>query len=136
MLGGFSMKELENNAFFWQKLDTLMFSSDCTIDRPKGSTHFKYSNLVYPVDYGFLSDTTAGSDQDPIDLFKGSIPTHTVDAIAVSADILKKDCEVKLLVGCTEEEILDILRFLNQTEFQKAILIRRGAETPIWSTND
>ena len=38
------MKELENNAFFWQKLDTLMFSSDCTIDRPKGSTHFKYSN--------------------------------------------------------------------------------------------
>lgn len=136
MLGGFSMKELENNAFFWQKLDTLMFSSDCTIDRPKGSTHFKYSNLVYPVDYGFLSDTTAESDQDPIDLFKGSIPTHTVDAIAVSADILKKDCEVKLLVGCTEEEILDILRFLNQTEFQKAILIRRGDETPIWSTND
>ena len=36
----------------------------------------------------------------------------------------------------TEEEILDILRFLNQTEFQKAILIRRGDETPIWSTND
>lgn len=136
MLGGFSMKELENNAFFWQKLDTLMFSSDCTIDRPKGSTHFKYSNLVYPVDYGFLSDTTAGSDQDPIDLFKGSVPAHTVDAIAVSADILKKDCEVKLLVGCTEEEILSILRFLNQTEFQKAILIRRGDETPIWSTND
>lgn len=64
------MKELENNAFFWQKLDTLMFSSDCTIDRPKGSTHFKYSNLVYPVDYGFLSDTTAGSDQDPIDLLR------------------------------------------------------------------
>lgn len=104
MLGGFSMKELENNAFFWQKLDTLMFSSDCTIDRPKGSTHFKYSNLVYPVDYGFLSDTTAGSDQDPIDLFKGSIPTHTVDAIAVSADILKKIVKLNCLLDVQKKK--------------------------------
>lgn len=135
MSGGFSMKELENNAFFWQKLDTLMFSSSCTIDRPKGSTHFKYSNLVYPVDYGFLSDTT-GSDQQPIDIFRGSISTFSVDAIVVSADILKKDCEAKLLVGCTEEEMLQIMKFLNQTEFQKAILVRRGNETPIWSSND
>lgn len=129
------MQELENNAYFWQKLDTLMLSSTCTIDRPKGTTHFKYSNLVYPVDYGFLSDTT-GSDQEPIDLFKGSVSTFSVDAIAVSADILKKDCEVKLLVGCTEDEIMSILSFLNQTEFQKAILVRRGNDTPIWSSND
>lgn len=129
------MQELENNAYFWQKLDTLVLSSSCTIDRPKGTTHFKYLNLVYPVDYGFLTDTT-GSDQEPIDMFKGSISTSSVDAIAVSADILKKDCEVKLLVGCTEEETMDILKFLNQTQFQKAILIRRGNETPLWANND
>lgn len=129
------MKELENNAYFWQKLDTLLFSSNCTIDRPKGSTHYKYSNLVYPVDYGYLTDTT-GSDQKPIDVFQGSNPAFKVDAIVVSADILKKDCEVKLLVGCTEGETLEILKFLNQTDYQKAILVQRGVEVPFWSSND
>lgn len=129
------MQQLENNAYFWQKLDTLLLSSSCTIDCPKGSAHLKFTNLIYPVDYGFLSDTL-GSDQQPIDIFKGSIQTNSVDAIAISADILKKDCIVKLLVGCTEEETLRILEFLNQTEFQKAILVRRGNETPSWSNND
>lgn len=105
------------------------------IDRPKGSTHFKYSNLVYPVDYGFLADSV-GSDQSPIDLFKGSIKSNRVEAIAISADILKKDCEVKLLVGCTEQETNLILQFLNQTQFQKAILVRRGSEMPGWASSD
>lgn len=127
--------QLENNIFFWQKLDTLLLSSSCTIDRPKGSHHFKYRNLVYPVDYGFLTDTT-GSDQAPIDDFKGSKGGMKVQAIAVSADILKKDCEVKLITGCTEHEILRILEFLNQTEFQKAILVRRGNEAPSWASAD
>lgn len=129
------MQQLENNAFFWQKLDTLLLSSSCTIDRPKGSAHYKFTNLIYPVDYGFLSDTF-GSDQKPIDVFKGSIATNNVDAIAITTDILKKDCIVKLLVGCTEEETMRILEFLDQTEFQKAILVRRGNETPSWSNND
>lgn len=129
------MKELENNVYFWQKLDTLLLSCTCTIDRPKGTTHFKYSNLIYPVDYGFLSDSV-GSDQAPIDVFKGSKKTSIVQAIAISADILKKDCEVKLLVGCTPEEVEKILQFLNQTQFQKAILVRRGKDMPSWATND
>ena len=127
--------QLENNIVFWQKLFTLLLSSSCTIDRPKGSHHFKYRNLVYPVDYGFLTDTT-GSDQAPIDVFKGSKGGTKVQAIAVSADILKKDCEVKLITGCTEHEILRILEFLNQTEFQKAILVRRGNEAPSWASAD
>ena len=68
--------------------------------------------------------------------FRGSEKSSLVQAIAVSADILKKDCEVKLLVGCSEEEIHDILEFLNQTEFQKAVLLRRGNEVPEWAQND
>lgn len=127
--------ELENNIYFWQKLDTLLLSSSCTIDRPKGSRHFKYKNLVYPVDYGFLVDTT-GSDQAPVDVFKGSQSGLKVQAIAVSADILKKDVEVKLITGCTTEEIQTILEFLNQTEFQKAILVWRGKDAPRWANFD
>lgn len=129
------MNTLENNAFFWQKLDTLFFSSKLVVDRPRYTVHYKYSNLVYPVDYGYLSDTT-GSDQAPIDVFKGSQKTNQVGAIVVSADILKKDCEVKLLIGCSQEEEREVLEFLNQTEFQKAILIHRGNEVPEWAQND
>lgn len=129
------MNELENNIFFWQKLDTLLLSSSCTIDRPKGSRHFKYKNLVYPVDYGFLADTT-GSDQAPVDVFKGPGSCSKVQAIAVSADILKRDVEVKLITGCTDAEVQTILEFLNQTEFQKAILVRRGTKAPRWADLD
>ncbi|MEF9920589.1 MAG: Inorganic pyrophosphatase [Erysipelotrichaceae bacterium] len=129
------MNAYENNAFFWQKLDTLFLSSKLVIDRPKNTCHYKYSNLIYPVDYGYLCDTT-GSDQSPIDVFKGSIKSTLVKGLVISADILKKDCEVKLLIGCSEEEEHDILVFLNQTDFQKAVLIHRGNEVPEWGTND
>lgn len=129
------MNELENNALFWQKLDTIYLSSKLEIDRPKYTCHYKYSNLIYPVDYGYLKDTT-GSDMEPIDVFKGSLPTTQVQAALMSADILKKDCEVKLVVGCTEEEMYDILVFLNQTDFQKAVLIKRNSEVPEWGSND
>ncbi|MEG0314863.1 MAG: Inorganic pyrophosphatase [Erysipelotrichaceae bacterium] len=129
------MNSYENNAFFWQKLDTLFISSKLVIDRTKNSCHYKYSNLIYPVDYGYLVDTT-GSNQAPIDVFRGSLKSNLVQAVAISADILKKDCEVKLLIGCDEEEIKSILLFLNQTEFQKAVLIKRGNDVPEWETNE
>ena len=129
------MEQLENNVYFWQKLDTLLLSSTYTVNQPKGSTHNKYPNLVYPVDYGSLKDTLS-ADQNPIDVFKGSISTFQVDAIVISADILKKDCVVKLLIGCTEEESTNVLQFLNQTEYQKAILVRRGTQMPLWASND
>lgn len=129
------MNTYENNAFFWQKLDTLYLSSQLVIDRPKNTCHYKYSNLVYPVDYGYLADST-GSDQAPIDVFKGSNKSTKVGAIVVTADILKKDCEAKLLIGCSEEEIQNILVFLNQTEFQKAVLLKRGDEMPDWASVD
>lgn len=45
------MSSFENNAFFWQKLDTLYLSSKLVIDRPRNTCHYKYSNMIYPVDY-------------------------------------------------------------------------------------
>lgn len=126
------MNSFENNAFFWQKLDSLFLSSKLTIDRPKGTCHYKYSNLIYPVDYGYLNDTN-NAEHAPIDIFKGKEKSNLVQALVVSADILKKDCEVKLIIGCNEEDEIEILEFLNQTEFQKAVLLRRGNEVPDWA---
>lgn len=128
------MREFENNALFWQKLDTIFLSSTLTIERPKDSSHPKFKNLIYPVDYGSLGDTI-GNDNAPIDVFCGEMKNKIVQAIIVSADILKRDCKVKIVLGCSEEEIRSILLFLNQTESQKAVLLRRGNEVPEWASN-
>lgn len=125
--------EFENNAYFWQKVDTLFLSSDLTINQPKGSTHAVYNNLVYPVDYGTLGDDIS---DEKINVFVGSLNTSRVDAAVVCADILKKDIEVKLLAGCTDDETRRILEFLNQTDFQKTVIFRRGKGTPAWAIKE
>ena len=129
------MTNLENNAYFWQKIDTLFFSSKCVISRPSGTTHPQYSNLIYPVDYGYLQDTL-NSGQEGIDVYKGSKSVWFISTLVIAVDILKRDVEVKLLVGCTPQEEDTILRFLNQTDFQKTILVRRGVEIPSWGNSD
>ncbi len=128
------LKEYQNNAFFWQKIDTLYFSSKMIITREKGSKHPFYPNLIYPVDYGHLEDTYP--EETGIEAFKGSLKTNHVDEMVICADILKKDLEVKLIVGCTEEEERKILHFLNQTDFQKTVVLRRGDEIPNWAITD
>lgn len=126
--------ELENNAYFWQKLDILVMSSDMAVEREKDSHHPDYGNMIYPVDYGYIRSDSR--DNKKIGFFRGSNETYQVQAIAVCADILKKDLEVKLLFGCSEDEINSIMLFLNQSDFQKCILIRRGTIIPSWAEND
>ena len=59
-----------------------------------------------------------------------------ITGLIVAADILQKTIDVKLLLGCTEEEVNDVLHFLNQTDFQKTVLIRRGNDMPSWGFSD
>lgn len=129
------MNQLENNVFFWQKLDSLYLASSVVITKEIGSTHANYTNLVYPVRYGYLADTLS-QDQQGISIYKGAQSGSNVQAILVAVDILKKDIEVKLLVGCSDAEVAKILRFVNQTEYQKTILVRRGQNIPDWSNPD
>lgn len=124
------MNSLLNNGYFWQKIDSIVSSSSSIIHQPKGSHHTKYLNMVYPVDYGYFEDTAA------IKFFRGSNGKHSVDAIMIVADILKRDLEVKLLWGCTSDEEEEILRFINQTDYQKGILVRRGMDVPDWALTD
>lgn len=129
------MNTIENNAFFWQKLDTLLLSSSFQLKQAAGTSHSTYTNLIYPVDYGILKDTLS-PDQQGIAMYRGSIASHQVATIIVAADILNKDVEVKFLVGCTAEEEDRILRFVNQTDYQKTILIRRSNDVPSWGQTD
>ena len=128
------MKSFENNAFFWQKMDTLFLSSQLVISKKKGEVHPLYNNLIYPVDYGYLTNTQ--SDVNNICVYKGSLPGDRVNSVIVAVDILKKDLDTKLITGYTEAEEEEVLRFLNQTDFQKTIIVRRGVELPLWALTD
>ena len=112
------------NNEFWQAIDSLASSSKIVIDRPKGSRHPKYPDCIYPVDYGYIENTTS-MDGSGIDVWRGSLPSNTVDSIICTIDLMKKDSEIKLLIGCTEEEIGIIYDFHNNSEFMKGILIKR-----------
>lgn len=109
---------------FWNAIDTLVSEGEIVIDRPKGSTHPKYPKLVYSLDYGYIKNTTS-MDGGGIDVWRGSLPEKTVNAIICTVDLMKKDSEIKLLIGCTEAEIETVYAIHNRTEMMKGILIRR-----------
>lgn len=127
------MVSYDNNAYFWQKVDTVFLSSHLNITRHKGESHPQFKNLVYPVEYGHLEDAGNG---DGISVYVGSKSRSEITAIVVAADILQKTIDVKMLVGCTEEEINEVLHFLNQTDYQKTVMIRRGNEIPSWGVTE
>ena len=66
----------------------------------------------------------------------GSGNRNRITALIVAADILTKELDVKILVGCDEKETEDVLRYLNQTDFQKTVLISRGSDIPSWGVTD
>lgn len=128
------MAEYENNAFFWQKLDTLYRSGTVDIVYKQGDRHPQFENLIFPIDCGLLRDTN--NLPDGVSVYIGSEKHGRISAAIVAVDILQKSLDVKLLAGCNEEEILAVLRFLNQTDFQKTVLIRRGNKVPSWGYSE
>jgi inorganic pyrophosphatase len=110
-------------ALFWTRLDELIKSSEIVIDRPKGTPHPKYPDLIFPLDYGYLKNTTGG-DGDGIDIWMGTAPHRKLTAIGCTVDMKKKDAEIKLIVGCTEAEIGIIEKFHNGL-YMSCIIIRR-----------
>ncbi len=127
------MEKYENNAFFWQKIDTLYSSASLEIIHHKGEYHDEYADMVYPVDYGRLKEA---NNENGVCVYKGTQKHTAVKAVVVAVDILKRDLDVKILIGCNEEEEEAVLRFLNQTDFQKTVLIRRGNDLPSWGFTD
>lgn len=65
-------------------------------------------------------------DGGGIDCWVGSDPRRQIDAILCIVDLLKRDSEIKILIGCTEEEKIVAYRKQNETEYMKSVLIRRG----------
>ena len=104
------------------------------ITNKKGTAHKNYPSLKYPVDYGFVRTISTDADS-PMEVFKAE-GGKRVEAIAVCADIISKSFEVKALVGLNDEQIEEVLHFLNCTDFQKSVLIRRGKSIPSWAETE
>ena len=115
---------MEQNIHFWHAVDKLVSSGNIVIDRPKGSSHPRYPDIKYELDYGYIENTSS-MDGSGIDVWRGSLTESKCDAIICTVDLWKRDSEIKLLIGCTEEEKTIAYNFHNTSEFMKGILIRR-----------
>ncbi len=109
---------------FWKALDSLVEKSEVVIDRPKGTAHPRYPDFIYEVDYGYLKNTSS-MDGGGIDVWKGTDKEQKIDAIVCTVDLTKRDSEIKILIGCTEEEKEKIYNTHNNSSSMKGILIRR-----------
>jgi len=105
------MKEegIEETAF-WNELEALLVSKRLMIDRPKGRPHPRYPDVIYPLDYGYLDETTSG-DGAGIDVWLGTIGDKSLTGIICTFDRIKQDAEIKLLVGCSENDVSTIIHF-------------------------
>ena len=115
------MNKFDNE--FWQALDRLLESSEIVIDRPEGSAHPRYPDIIYPVDYGYLKGTSS-MDGEGIDIWVGTAEKR-IGAVICTVDLMKKDSEIKLLIGCTKAERESIYRFHNASQYMKGVMILR-----------
>lgn len=100
----------------------ILNESELVIDRPKGSSHPKFPKMVFPIDYGYLKNTSGG-DGNEIDVWLGSLEDKGLNAIACTVDILKRDTEIKLIVACDDDEIETIKQFYT-SEYMSTIILK------------
>lgn len=91
-------------------MNQLAITNPIVVDRPKGSVHPRYPQAIHPLDYGYLENTTSG-DGRGIDIWLGSKQSKTLTGILCTFDTLKRDAEIKLLIGCTQEDVELIQNF-------------------------
>jgi len=114
------------NPAFWTLLDELVATSEVVIDRPRGSAHPRFPENIYPYDYGYLEGTIS-SDGQGIDVWLGSGDTQQLTAVLISADLRKRDAELKLLLGCTRPSSARSVSSVALSEI--AAVSRSGPET-------
>ena len=102
---------------FWEAISQLLRTTFPVIDRPRGSAHPRYPSVIYPLDYGYLENTVS-SDSGGIDVWLGSLNTveqdsgaRTLTGILCTFDTLKRDAEIKLLLGCSVKDLQVIRDF-------------------------
>ena len=77
---------------------------DIVIDRPMGSTHPRHSDIVYPLNYGYIPGTMA-PDGHPIDAYVlgADYPLRRCSASVIAIVRRRDDVEDKLIVALSGE---------------------------------
>jgi inorganic pyrophosphatase len=119
---------MEYDDKFWEYLNKLVKENEIIIDRPKGTKHPRYDDIVYEFDYGYI-DNTKTTDGSRIDVFKGSLNDKNANTIICTIDLYKNDVEIKILIGCTVIDKMKIYNFLNSHESMKGIMIEKYTST-------
>ena len=72
----------------------------CVMDRPLGSAHPRYPDMIYPVNYGYVPGVMAGdgAEQD-VYVVGPSVPLKTFDGVVVAIVHRFDDCEDKWVVA-------------------------------------
>ena len=104
--------KIYQNAFL-QEMERLVTTQRLILDRPKGQPHPRYPEMIYPLDYGYLENTHAG-DGGGIDVWLGSLNSKTLTGILCTFDTLKQDAEIRLLLGCSEDDVESIHGFYGE----------------------
>ena len=119
------LADLLAGRFDWAGWEALIARNGYTLDRPYGTPHPAFPEILYPLDYGYVEGTLA-SDGHEVDLFVGSAETGLVGLI-LTTDYGRGDREAKLLYHCTPEEIYLVNGFLNfdRTKMEGTLVLRR-----------
>ncbi len=115
----------------WAGWEALVRTNGVTLDRPRGSAHPDWPDIVYPIDYGYVNGTRS-SDGHEVDVFVGSAETGLVAAI-FTIDHRKGDRECKLLLDCDPGEIYLANGFLNfDRSLMEGVLVMRRPMRSLW----
>lgn len=89
----------------------------CVMDRPLGSAHPRYPDMIYPVNYGYVPGLIAGdnSEQD-VYVLGPTVPLKEFDGVVIAVIHRFDDCEDKWVAAekagaYMESEIREILHF-------------------------
>lgn len=103
---------------------------DIRIDRPLGSAHPTYRDMIYPVNYGYIPNTVSG-DGEEIDVYllgvDRAVDSYTAQVIALIHR--KEDTEQKLIavppgMQLSTEEIREAVSF--QEQYFQSVIERIG----------
>lgn len=90
------------------------------IDRPLGSSHPRHPEMIYPINYGYVSDVFAGdgAEQD-VYVFGTDQPIQEYEGKVIAVYHRLNDCEDKWIVSLddlphTDQEILEKISFQEQ----------------------
>lgn len=104
-------------------MDRLVAKHSVVIDRPANSGHPTSPQHTYPIDYGYLKGTRS-SDGEGVDVWVGTLGGHRLVGVVCTVDGLKSEVEIKLLLGCSSEEIAMIHEFFVQLQMGCRVWLR------------